>query len=212
MQRGLVTPDRTTLIASTHRTLAIGEKMAPGQRHRRQRRGGRRDRRARPKARSSFDMDALAVAERQRHLVCVFGALAGSGALPFATCKLSRRSSGGQGGRWPAGRSSRAAGAGRKAGDTAYRRAGRGKAGGRARRRMITVARRCSCAHRQELPEAVARMARAGLQKVTDFQDLRYGQEYLDRLLSSRSRPRRRRQPGLVHRERGQISCQRHGL
>ena len=28
--RGLVTPDRTTLIASNHRTFAIGEKIAPG--------------------------------------------------------------------------------------------------------------------------------------------------------------------------------------
>ena len=30
MQRGLVTPDRTTLIASTHRTLAVSEKTVPG--------------------------------------------------------------------------------------------------------------------------------------------------------------------------------------
>ena len=30
MQRGLVTPDRTTLIASTHRTLAVIEKVVPG--------------------------------------------------------------------------------------------------------------------------------------------------------------------------------------
>ena len=29
-ERGLVTPDRTTLIASNHRTFAIGEKIAPG--------------------------------------------------------------------------------------------------------------------------------------------------------------------------------------
>src|SRR5271168_4388562 len=31
IQRGLVTPDRTTLISSTHRTYAIGEKSAMGQ-------------------------------------------------------------------------------------------------------------------------------------------------------------------------------------
>src|SRR5262245_11750075 len=30
MQRGIVTPDRTTLIASTHRTLAVIEKVMPG--------------------------------------------------------------------------------------------------------------------------------------------------------------------------------------
>ncbi|HIF11345.1 MAG TPA: hypothetical protein EYQ81_16890, partial [Sneathiellales bacterium] len=30
IMRGFVTPDRTTLIASTHRTLAVSEKMVPG--------------------------------------------------------------------------------------------------------------------------------------------------------------------------------------
>src|SRR5215207_7848341 len=30
MKRGFVTPDRTTLIASTHRTLAVSEKVVPG--------------------------------------------------------------------------------------------------------------------------------------------------------------------------------------
>src|SRR4051812_47324303 len=30
IQRGIVTPDRTTLIASTHRTLAVSEKIVPG--------------------------------------------------------------------------------------------------------------------------------------------------------------------------------------
>ena len=30
IQRGLVTPDRTTLIASTHRAYAVVEKQAPG--------------------------------------------------------------------------------------------------------------------------------------------------------------------------------------
>ena len=30
IMRGFVTPDRTTLIASTHRALAVSEKMVPG--------------------------------------------------------------------------------------------------------------------------------------------------------------------------------------
>ena len=34
MQRGLVTPDRTTLIASSHRAYGILEKTAPGDAHR----------------------------------------------------------------------------------------------------------------------------------------------------------------------------------
>ena len=42
MQRGLVTPDRTTLIASTHRVYAIAEKIGAGRRRGRQRRAGSR--------------------------------------------------------------------------------------------------------------------------------------------------------------------------
>ena len=30
IQRGLVTPDRTTLIASSHRSFAVQEKLVPG--------------------------------------------------------------------------------------------------------------------------------------------------------------------------------------
>ena len=46
--RGFVTPDRTMLIASTHRALAVSEKIGAGRRHRQRRRGrgGGPDRRA----------------------------------------------------------------------------------------------------------------------------------------------------------------------
>jgi indolepyruvate ferredoxin oxidoreductase beta subunit len=81
--RGLVTPDRTTLIASTHRAFAITEKQAPG------------DGVADPDVVSlatefaaktviAFDMEALAKAKGSVISATMFGALAGSGRLPFA--------------------------------------------------------------------------------------------------------------------------------
>ncbi len=81
--RGFVTPDRTLLIASTHRDYAIREKSAPGP--------GMEDaqaiwRAARGAARRivAFDMRAVAVRHGTVISAVLFGALAGSGALPFA--------------------------------------------------------------------------------------------------------------------------------
>ncbi|MDT7934321.1 MAG: DUF6537 domain-containing protein [Sphingomonadaceae bacterium] len=80
--RGLVTPGRTTLIASSHRVFAIAEKSAPGD--------GRLSaaRVIEAAERSSkrlvlADLAALADAERSVISATLFGALAGSGALPF---------------------------------------------------------------------------------------------------------------------------------
>jgi indolepyruvate ferredoxin oxidoreductase beta subunit len=82
IQRGLVTPDRTTLIASSHRSYAISEKSAMGQ--------GAADEkqlielvRSQAKRLILFDMDALA---EQHHSVIssvLLGALCGSRVLPF---------------------------------------------------------------------------------------------------------------------------------
>jgi len=82
VQRGLVTPDRTTLIASTHRVWSITEKTALGD--------GRVSAaslvghtRAAAARLVSFDM--AEAAERAGSVISavLFGALAGSGALPF---------------------------------------------------------------------------------------------------------------------------------
>jgi indolepyruvate ferredoxin oxidoreductase beta subunit len=82
IQRGLVTPDRTILIASTHRAFAVSEKEAPGD--------GMADSGAVTDAAVAasqrfvaFDMAALA--ERAGSVVSsvLFGALCGTGALPF---------------------------------------------------------------------------------------------------------------------------------
>ena len=81
--RGIVTPGRTTLIASDHRSLAISEKMAPGL--------GVADSGAVTdaigvSARQTivFDMNALAVANGSVISAAMFGSLAASGALPFS--------------------------------------------------------------------------------------------------------------------------------
>ncbi len=82
VQRGLVTPDRTTLIASTHRVWSITEKTALGD--------GRVDgaaliahTRAAAARLVSFDMAEAAEHAGSVISAVLFGALAGSGALPF---------------------------------------------------------------------------------------------------------------------------------
>ncbi len=82
IQRGLVSPDRTTLIASTHRSLAVAEKSAPGD--------GINDPQAVEVAASlaaqrflRADLAALASANGSVISATLFGAIAGSGALPF---------------------------------------------------------------------------------------------------------------------------------
>ena len=80
--RGLVTPDRTTLIASTHRSFAVSEKETPGD--------GIGDPLVVTDAADfaarrtiAFDMQALAEANGTVISAALFGALAGSNALPF---------------------------------------------------------------------------------------------------------------------------------
>ena len=79
---GFVTPDRTTLIASTHRVLAIGERAAMGD-------GsfdvGRllRAVKERSKAQILFDMDQAAEESGGVINAVLLGALAGSGKLPI---------------------------------------------------------------------------------------------------------------------------------
>jgi indolepyruvate ferredoxin oxidoreductase beta subunit len=82
IQRGLVTPDRTLLIASTHRDFAIEEKVALGD--------GRKDATAVLDAAGqvaqrliAFDMEALAREHGSVISAVLLGVLAGSGGLPF---------------------------------------------------------------------------------------------------------------------------------
>jgi len=82
IQRGLITPDRTTLIASTNRVFAMTEKIAMAD--------GRVDDatlveacRTAARVMHAFDMAALAEATGSVISAVLFGALAGAGVLPF---------------------------------------------------------------------------------------------------------------------------------
>ncbi|MCG5072476.1 indolepyruvate oxidoreductase subunit beta family protein [Paraburkholderia tagetis] len=83
VQRGLVTPERTTLVASTHRVYSIAEKTAMGD--------GRVDDGAliahagqAAKRFVRFDMAQAAEASGSVISAVLFGALAGTGVLPFS--------------------------------------------------------------------------------------------------------------------------------
>ncbi len=182
--RGFVTPDRTTLIASSHRTLAVSEKIVPGD--------GRADsgvvsRRAAEAARRliHFDMETMAKQAGSVISASLFGALAGSGELPFpreafeATIK-----SGGRGAeaslRAFALAHDRAAGI--TDGNTAAKNVpepGRGGTSGPARLReqWQALQRRAAA-----LPPPVRELAEPGIAKVVDFLDPAYAGDYLDRL------------------------------
>ncbi|HEX3850169.1 MAG TPA: indolepyruvate oxidoreductase subunit beta family protein, partial [Polyangiaceae bacterium] len=82
IQRGLVTRDRTTLIASSHRSYAISEKSAMGD-------GAANEKelielvRSQAKRVVLFDMDAVAESHHSVISSVMLGALGGSGVLPF---------------------------------------------------------------------------------------------------------------------------------
>jgi indolepyruvate ferredoxin oxidoreductase, beta subunit len=82
VQRGFVTPERTTLITSDHRVFSVGEKIIPG--------NGiidsdevRKIAKAKAQRFIHDDMKALALTHNTVISATLFGALAGSGALPF---------------------------------------------------------------------------------------------------------------------------------
>ena len=82
IMRGFVTPDRTTLIASSHRIAAVSEKIEPGD--------GRASSakvhataEAASKRFIAFDMEKIAADNGSMISASLLGALAGSDALPF---------------------------------------------------------------------------------------------------------------------------------
>lgn len=87
VERGFVTPDRTTVVASSHRTFAIQEKMVPGTGVADSTRVLEIVQRASRRL-VIDDMQALAVRNGSVISASLFGALAGSGALPFAVAEF----------------------------------------------------------------------------------------------------------------------------
>lgn len=180
--RGFVTPDRTVLIASTHRVLAVSEKSVPGD-------GVASTEEALAAAEIAArqllaaDFDRAAIQSGSVISASLFGGLAVSGALPFP----------------------------REAFEAAIRKSGKGVEGSlrafaagfeaalspRVAPAPAVVASPAEgpagparlLAQWTALTERIARypaplrdMASAGLRKVVDFQDLAYGADYLSRL------------------------------
>jgi indolepyruvate ferredoxin oxidoreductase, beta subunit len=181
--RGLVTPDRSTLIASTHRLYSVAEKEKPG------------DATADPnlvveaagvaaKRVIAFDMEAVANKNNSVISACLFGALAASGTLPFARQSFEAIiKSGGRG----AETSLKAFGA-------AYDQVVQPAAAARpvVKRPAKRFASLPASAGRGDLDKLLARvrefpaplhaMIFAGVKQLTDFQDPAYAGEYLDRV------------------------------
>ena len=180
--RGLVTPDRTVLIASTHRSFAVGEKEVPG------------DGTGNPvtvvdaldfaaKRTIAFDMEALATKSGSVISSALFGALAAADVLPFDKSAFETTvQSGGRG-----------AETSLKAFNAAYDRARanpRDAVAAAPRKRVDALPE--SAGHpaldtlvnriRSEFPPTTHGMLFAGTKRLVDFQDPAYAAEYLNRL------------------------------
>jgi indolepyruvate ferredoxin oxidoreductase, beta subunit len=183
--RGLVTPDRTTLIASTHRLYATAEKEKPG------------DAIADPavvveaagvaaKRTIAFDMEKLANDNNSHISACLFGTLAASGVLPFGRETFEAIIKAGGRGIEPS----------LKAFGAAYDRTTAPPAAAAPLPVVRKPAKRFAplpeSAGRSDLDTLIARirdypatlhnMLFAGVKHLTDFQDPRYAGEYLDRV------------------------------
>jgi len=181
--RGLVTPDRTTLIASTHRAFATVEKQVPG--------NGIADAGAVAEAlgiaaNRMVLLDMAALAERAGGAIsaALLGALSGSGALPLP--------------REACERAIRAGGVGIDSSlrvfAAAFERAGQPPqprppvVPGRTAKVLPELPPSTGRAVldallariRSELPESTQRMAYAGIRRLVDYQDPAYAAEYLD--------------------------------
>jgi len=209
IMRGFVTPERTTLIASSHRIAAVSEKIEPG------------DGRASSEKVSAtaelaarrfvaFDMERIAVESGSMISASLLGALAGADALPFPRQAYEETISA----------SGRGVKASLKAFGAAYDRARSGiDRGGTAvvpggprdqaaAHSPVSSATAASgekpssapevsgpaklldgwqalAARVAAMPEPVRDMALRGLKKVVDYQDLAYGEAYLDHLSRS---------------------------
>ena len=179
--RGFVTPDRTTLITSTHRALAVSEKMVPGN-------GIASSAEVLAGAEIAArrlihaDFDALAVGAGSVISASLFGALAASGALPFdRTAFEATIRSGGKG--IDASLRAFAAGFDAVTAPLAVMPRAEPKASSTPiGPRDVLKGWHNLMARLSRLPPPVCEMALSGLQKVVDFQDIAYGATYLDHL------------------------------
>lgn len=180
--RGFVTPDRTVLITSTHRALAVSEKMVPGD-------GIASSEEVMAAAEIAArrliaaDFDALALKSGSVISASLFGALAGAEVLPFPRESFEAAIRKGGKGIEPSLRAFEAGYKAAKEGVPAPEPAARvAKTSGPKGPARLLAEWQALVARADRLPEAAAAMARAGLQKVVEFQDIAYGRAYLDRV------------------------------
>jgi indolepyruvate ferredoxin oxidoreductase, beta subunit len=187
--RGFVTPDRTTLIASTHRALAVSEKTVPGD-------GiasaaevlAAADIAARRVI--TGDFDALAVAEGSVISASLFGALAAAEVLPFPREAFEAAIAKGGKGVEPSLKAFAAGFAAARTGpadavEVKPKTSVSAKGPAKLMAEWDTLTARID-----RLPPEVADLARPGLRKVVEFQNLAYGRAYLDRLDGIHARDR----------------------
>lgn len=184
VERGFITPDRTTVITSSHRTFSVQEKMVPG--------NGIADSAAvldlvQSHARHLVidDMQALAVQHGSVISSSLFGALAGSGVLPFAIADFEavvERSGKGVQASLAAMRAAIAL-AQKNAPipelpsnpmETAARPLPERAASGQLQPLLDRI--------RADFPRPAWNWLGEGLARVVDYQDIAYGKEYLDRV------------------------------
>jgi indolepyruvate ferredoxin oxidoreductase beta subunit len=195
LQRGLVTPARTTLVASTHRVYSMTERTAMGD--------GRVDAErllegARAAARHFVAADFAEVAERTGAPItpALCGALAASGALPFTRAEFEetiRRGGVGVEGSlrafaagFEAAVDSRLRGNdGEGRGGDGVGRADDGVAPTRLGPRLAQLEGRIT----REFPADVHEILRAGVLRLADYQDPAYAAQLLDRLAPLRTAP-----------------------
>lgn len=168
LQGGFVHPRRTTLVASLHREYAVSEKSAMGD----GRYDGQRVTEAAQRlAQRTFLFDMRALAWRNGTVIntVMFGAMAGSGAIPFSreACEQAIRASG-------------------KAVEASLKgfAAGYDHVTGVAAAAIETPAAPKLPLHAraQALPQPLRELSNHGLQQVADYQDARYADLYMDRV------------------------------
>ncbi len=179
--RGFVTPDRTTLIGSTHRALAVSEKTAPGDAI-----ADADEVRAAAEIAAQrlilANMDELALGQGSVISSSLFGALAGSGALPFPREAFEDAIRAGGKGVEPSlrafsvGFDTAQNGIAEPEKDEFKLKPDMKGAGKQMQKWEVLVGRT------QGLPQPVQQMALSGLMKVVDFQDTVYGARYLQRI------------------------------
>jgi indolepyruvate ferredoxin oxidoreductase beta subunit len=178
IQRGLVTPDRTTLIASTHRVYSMIEKTAMGD--------GQIDAQKLIEAGSAaanvfvhHDFARIAAESGSVISAALFGALASSGALPFGRKEFED--------------AIQRAGVGVEsslAGFAAAFSAASGRYHYRARRESTTECRtslkELAARIDNDFPPASRSILLAGIQRLADYQDVSYATAYLNELQAVR--------------------------